>query len=41
MMEHFRKFAILYGLAVWTVIGMFTMGGRTASTGGEYTRVLR
>lgn len=41
MTDHIRKYAILYGLVVWTVIGMFTMGGRTASTGGEYARVLR
>lgn len=42
MMDHFRKYAVLYGLAVWTVTGMFTMGGRTtAGAGSEYARVLR
>lgn len=41
MMNHFRKYAVLYGLTVWTVIGMFTMGGRTAGVSSEYARVLR
>lgn len=26
-MNHLRKFALVYGLAVWTVIGALTMGG--------------
>lgn len=41
MMDHLRKYAVLYGLAVWTVIGMFTMGGRTVGASSEYARVLR
>lgn len=41
MSEHFRKFAILYGLAIWTVIGMFAMGGHTVGLNSEYARVLK
>lgn len=40
-MEHLRKFALIYGLAVWTVIGMFTMGGRTISSPPEFARSTR
>lgn len=41
MSEHFRKFAVLYGLAIWTVIGMFTMGGLTVGSNSEYARGLK
>lgn len=41
MMEHFRKFAILYVFAGWTVVCMFTFGGRATGSGTEYARVLR
>lgn len=37
MTGHSRKYAVLYGLAVWTVIGMFTMVGASS----EYARGLR
>ncbi len=39
--EHLRKFALIYGLAVWTVIGMFTMGCRTISSSPEIARSTR
>ena len=41
MSEHFRRFAILYGLAIWTAIGMFTIGGLTVGSNSEYARVLK
>lgn len=41
MTDHIRKYAILYGLVVWTVIGMFTMGGLTVGSNSEYARVLK
>lgn len=41
MMDHLRKYAVLYGLAIWTVIGMFTMGGLTVGSNSEYARGLR
>jgi len=41
MTDHIRKYAILYGLVIWTVIGMFTMGGLTVGSNSEYARVLK
>lgn len=40
-MEHVRKFALIYGLAAWTLIGMTTMGGRLTGSSPEIARSTR
>ena len=40
-MDHLRKYALIYGLAAWTLIGMATMGGRTSSSSPEIARSTR
>lgn len=40
-MDHIRKYALIYGLAAWSVIGMFTMGGRMISSSPEIARSTR
>lgn len=40
-MNHLRRYALIYGFAVWTAVGMFTMGGRTISSSPEIARSTR
>ena len=40
-MNHLRTYALIYGLAAWTLIGMTTMGGRTVSSSPEIARSTR
>lgn len=40
MIDHVRKYIVIYGLVAWTVFGMFTMGGLLDS-GPEFARPTR
>lgn len=40
-MDHLRKYALIYGLAAWTLIGMTTTGGRTVGSSPEFARSTR
>lgn len=40
-MDHICKYALIYGLAAWTLIGAATMGGRTISSSPEIARSTR